>query len=34
MKNCVIVIPTYRELNAYEKISYNVLKSVVKDKDM
>ena len=34
MKNCAIVIPVYRELNAYEKFSYNVLKSVVKDKDI
>ena len=34
MKNCAIVIPVYRELNAYEKFSYDVLKSVVKDKDI
>ena len=34
MKNCAIVIPIYRELNAYEKFSYDILKSVVKDKDI
>ena len=34
MKNCDIVIPMYRTLNAYEKFSYDVLKSTVKDKDI
>lgn len=34
MKNCAIVIPVYRKLNAYEKFSYDVLKSAVKDKDI
>lgn len=34
MKNCAIVIPVYRKLNAYEKFSYSVLKSVIKDKDI
>lgn len=34
MKNCAIVIPVYRKMNAYEKFSYNVLKLTVKDKDI
>ena len=34
MKNCAIIIPIYRKLNAYEKFSYDVLKSIVKDKDI
>lgn len=34
MKNCAIIVPVYRKLNAYEKFSYYALKSVVKDKDI
>ena len=34
MKNCAIVIPVYRKFNAYEEFSYDMLKSVVKDKDI
>ena len=34
MKNCAIVIPIYRKPNAYEKYSYDTLKSVIKDKDI
>lgn len=34
MKNCAVIIPLYRKLNAYEKFSYNILKSVIKNKDI
>ena len=34
MKNCAIVIPIYRKPNAYEKYSYDTLKSVIKNKDI
>ena len=34
MKNCAILIPVYRKMNAYEKFSYNMLKDTVHNTDI
>ncbi len=34
MKNCAILIPVYRKMNAYEKFSYNTLKDTVYNTDI